>query len=173
MLSDLLSSTALMLSDLLSSPWTRLFGEKERFCPKLSPYASLLGTTEPSHAGIGISSHQVNLPLPWPIVKEVNWEGNVLFNDAHKIFYIWLHGSIIHGKGPLRQWETQSVREETRYCMAPLQLAANILLYLLSADRITHTIAFIILVEHWNRKYFNLSTMRDWSDDPLHREQML
>ena len=91
-------------------------------------------------------------------------ERNVLFNDAHNTFYLWLYG--------LRHIVKDHSDIEKGNPLPPHRLLLKGLIYMHHpTDRITHTTAFVTpVVEHWLEREIAqwIHPMKDRSDDPSH-----
>ena len=93
---------------------------------------------------------------------------DMLFNDALNTFYLCLYGV---GHMVKDHSDSERVREETCCCHMgySFQLAARVLLYASSTDRITHTTVFVTpVVEHWLEREIAqwVHPMKDRSNDP-------
>ena len=121
---------------------------------------------------VNLKSATYKVGLHWSDYKERK-EGNVLFNDALNIFFIY---------GYIRYM----VKNHSNSERGSLLLPQHGLLFLISnkgvfyihhpADRIPHTTSFVTpVVEHWLEREIAqwVHLMKDRSDDPSHHEQTL
>ena len=111
--------------------------------------------------------------MPSQNLCRMEWERNVLFNDALNTFYLRLYG--------IRHMVKDHSDSEKGNPLPPHRLLLSInskgFFYMHHpTDRITHTTAFVTpVVEHWLEREIAqwVHPMKDRSDDPSHDERML
>ena len=99
-------------------------------------------------------------------------EGNVLFNNALNIFYLWLYG-VTH--------MVKDHSDSERGNLLPLHgllfpISSKGSFICIIPDRMAHTTAFVTpVMEHWLEREMAqwVHPMKDRSDDPSHHERTL
>ena len=97
-------------------------------------------------------------------------EGNVLFNDVLNTFYLWLYGTAhIIRVTQLVKRKPATITPWTNFLISRKASVTGIILW-----NIPQPLVYQLWSTGWNKKRrFQWFTKWDWSDNPLHHEQVL